>query len=123
LRHLRSLASYLRSGSGFEFFSELLMARIYSSSFSKMRHFCCTAKGLFFRPVYMGRGIHPPQPRANSAQGRHLGSRLQCGPRDRPRLRASPGCAGEETADERSAVAFLARDANSKSKRNSRRFR
>jgi len=68
LRHLRSLASYLRSGSGFEFFSELLMARIYSSSFSKMRHFCCTAKGLFFRPVDMGRGIPPPTTRQFGAR-------------------------------------------------------
>ena len=106
LRHLRSLASYLRSGSGFEFFSELLIARIYSSSFSKMRYFCCTAKGLFFRPVHLGRST-PPPPRANSAQGRHPGSRLQCGWRDRPRLQAPPGYAGEETACERSAVSVF----------------
>ncbi len=55
LRHLRSLVSYLRSGSGFEFFSELLMARIYSSSYVEMRPFCCTAKGLFYRPIQQGR--------------------------------------------------------------------
>ncbi len=68
LRHLRSLASYLRSGSGFEFFSELLIARIYSSSFIKMRHFCCTAKGLFFRPIYLGRGVLPPTTRQFGAR-------------------------------------------------------
>jgi hypothetical protein len=65
---LRSLASYLRSGSGFEFFSELLIARIYSSSFIKMRHFCCTAKGLFFRPIYLRKGIPTPTTR-------HFGAR------------------------------------------------
>ena len=56
LRHLRSFVSYLRSGSGFEFFSELLMARIYSSSSGKLRHICCSAKGLFYRPIQQGKG-------------------------------------------------------------------
>ncbi len=44
LRHLRSFGSYVRSGSGLEFFSELLMARTYSSSLSQMRYILCTAQ-------------------------------------------------------------------------------
>ena len=51
LRHFRSSGSYVRSGSGLEFFSELLMARIYSSSLSELRYFFCAAhKHLFRRP-------------------------------------------------------------------------
>ncbi len=113
LRHLRSLASYLRSGSGFEFFSELLMARIYSSSFSKMRHICCTAKGLFIRPVQLVRGNPPPNQapmrRAGADSGDHQGDVAVLAKR------------------ERSAIAIFApvpaRDADSKAKRILRRFR
>ena len=87
LRHLRSLASYLRSGSGFEFFSELLMARIYSSSFSKMRHICCTAKGLFIRPVRSGRGRRPPNHapirRTGADSGGHQGGVVVLAKRER----------------------------------------
>lgn len=113
LRHLRSLASYLRSGSGFEFFSELLMARIYSSSFSKMRHICCTAKGLIFRPVRLGRGHRPP----NHAPIRRAGA--DSGDRQ--------GGAVALATRERSALGILARvpagDADSMPKRILRRFR
>ncbi len=48
LRHLRSFGSYVRSGSGLEFFSELLMTRLYSNSSSEMRYFFCAAHNNFF---------------------------------------------------------------------------